>query len=347
MILSDPLARAPDATGMCSLRRQLQQLSSYDQDTGLPNYEALLGDINAEIAKVAPQPLGATFIEIRIKGLSRIGEAYGRKTIGSVIRQLAERLNAHPSKTGSLGALITRASGFFCTMSAIRCWPFKPPSNGCPVLKACPLGRPHADGRGHRRRGPHHEAVQDAATLLHHAGLALRASSESGSPGSPFLIRRKPGCKRRNDLVAIVAKAVEQNSLKWSTSRSLPSIRQAGGLRSPDAAEASRVSATSRQPNSSPLPRKPASSRGLAPGASKMSAAPRLSGRRILWPASIFRRPSSIREPCWRRSTPPSSAPSFLLTGSISKLPKAPSQGSGIGTLATQFPARHGLFHRP
>ena len=96
MILSDPLERTQEAHEINSLRKHLQQLSSYDQDTGLPNYEALLGDINAEIAKAGPQPLGATFIEIRIKGLSRIGEAYGRKTIGSVIRQLADRLERAP-----------------------------------------------------------------------------------------------------------------------------------------------------------------------------------------------------------------------------------------------------------
>ncbi len=113
MILSDPLEHAPDVQEMSSLRKHLQQLSSYDQDTGLPNYEALLGDINAEIAKAGPQPLGATLIEIRIKGLSRIGEAYGRKTIGSVIRQLAERLERAPVKNRIIGRIDHKSFGVF------------------------------------------------------------------------------------------------------------------------------------------------------------------------------------------------------------------------------------------
>ena len=36
MILSDPLERAQEAHELSSLRKHLQQLSSYDQDTGLP-----------------------------------------------------------------------------------------------------------------------------------------------------------------------------------------------------------------------------------------------------------------------------------------------------------------------
>ena len=140
IIPSDPSDHTPEVQETSSLRKHLQQLSSYDQDTGLPNHEALLGDINAEIAKAGPRPLGATFIEIRIKGLSRIGEAYGRKTIGSVIRQLAERLERAPVKNRIIGRIDQRASGFFSAMSAIPCWPCKPPSNWLPCAQGLCLG---------------------------------------------------------------------------------------------------------------------------------------------------------------------------------------------------------------
>ena len=113
MILSDPSERTQEAHEVSSLRKHLQQLSRYDQDTGFPNHEALLSDINAEIANVGPRPLGATFIEIRIKGLSRIGEAYGRKTIGSVIRQLAERLERAPIQNRIIGRIDHKSFGIF------------------------------------------------------------------------------------------------------------------------------------------------------------------------------------------------------------------------------------------
>ena len=67
----------------------------------------------AEIAKAGPRPLAATFIEIRIRGLSRIGEAYGRKAIGSVIRQLAERLELAPIKNRIIGRIDHKSFGVF------------------------------------------------------------------------------------------------------------------------------------------------------------------------------------------------------------------------------------------
>ena len=97
MNLSAAPEHVPDVNELSALRKYLQQFSSYDQDTGFPNCETLLAEINTEITKASPLPLGATLIEIRIRGLSRIGEAYSRKAIGSVIRQLADRLALAPS----------------------------------------------------------------------------------------------------------------------------------------------------------------------------------------------------------------------------------------------------------
>jgi EAL domain-containing protein (putative c-di-GMP-specific phosphodiesterase class I)/GGDEF domain-containing protein len=216
MIPSDPLAHAPDAPEISSLRKQLQQISSYDQDTGLPNHEALLAGIDAEIAKAGPRPLGATFIEIRIKGLSRIGEAYGRKTIGSVIRQLAERLQRAPIENRIIGRIDHKSFGVFLykvsdpvlalqTAKQLAALCSRPVPWGDHMLNVEAIaGVALTSG-----------TVQDAATLLHQAGLALRASSESGSPGYAFFDPAEAqAVKRRSDLVSIVAKAVEHNQFE-------------------------------------------------------------------------------------------------------------------------------------
>lgn len=215
-MISDPLAHAPDAPEMSSLRKQLQQLSIYDQDTGLPNHEALLGDINAEIAKAGPQPLSATFIEIRIKGLSRIGEAYGRKTIGSVIRQLAERLQRAPVENRIIGRIDHKSFGIFLYRVSD---PVLALQTAKQLVALCSRPVPWGDHMLNIEAiagvALTTGTVQDAATLLHHAGLALRASSESGSPGYAFFDPAEAqAAKRRSDLVSIVTKAVEQNQFE-------------------------------------------------------------------------------------------------------------------------------------
>ncbi len=216
MILSDPLERTQEAHEINSLRKHLQQLSSYDQDTGLPNYEALLGDINAEIAKAGPQPLGATFIEIRIKGLSRIGEAYGRKTIGSVIRQLAERLERAPVENRIIGRIDHKSFGIFLYKVSD---PVLALQTAKQLVALCsrpvPWGEHMLNIEAIAGVALTTDTAQDAATLLHHAGLALRASSESGSPGYAFFDPAEAqAAKRRSDLVSIVTKAVEENQFE-------------------------------------------------------------------------------------------------------------------------------------
>ncbi len=216
MILSDSFERAQDAQEISSLRKHLQQLSRYDQDTGLPNYEALLGDINAEIAKASPQPLGATFIEIRIKGLSRIGEAYGRKTIGSAIRQLAERLERAPVQNRIIGRIDHRSFGIFLYDVSD---PVLALQTAKQLVGLCSRPVPWGDHmlsiEAIAGVALTTDTVQDATTLLHHAGLALRASAESGSPGYAFFDPAEAAtAKRHNDLVAVVAQAVEQNQFE-------------------------------------------------------------------------------------------------------------------------------------
>lgn len=216
MIPSAPSERPPDAPDANSLRKHLQQLSSYDQDTGLINYETLLGDINAEIAKAGSLPLAAAFIEIRIRGLSRIGEAYGRKAIGSVIRQLADRLTIAPVKNRFIGRIDHKSFGVF--LSAVSD-PVLALQTAKQLVALCSKPVPWGDHMLNIEAiagvALTTDTVQDAATLSHHAGLAVRASSESGSPGYAFFDPVEAhAAKRRNDLVAIVAKAVEQNQFE-------------------------------------------------------------------------------------------------------------------------------------
>ena len=216
MIPSAPSERPPDAPDASSLRKHLQQLSSYDQDTGLMNYETLLGDINTEIAKAGSLPLAATFIEIRIRGLSRIGEAYGRKAIGSVIRQLADRLTIAPVKNRIIGRIDHKSFGVFLSTVSDPVLALQTAKQLVALCsKPVPWGDHMLNIEAIAGVALTTDTVQDAATLLHHAGLALRASSESGSPGYAFFDPAEAdAAKRRNDLVAIVAKAVEQNQFE-------------------------------------------------------------------------------------------------------------------------------------
>ena len=113
MNISTSSEHSQDLQELGSLPRDLQHLASYDPETGLRNYEALIGNITGEIAKCAPLPLIATLIEIRIRGLARIGDVYGRKAIGSVIRQLAERLERAPITNRTIGRIDHKSFAVF------------------------------------------------------------------------------------------------------------------------------------------------------------------------------------------------------------------------------------------
>jgi EAL domain-containing protein (putative c-di-GMP-specific phosphodiesterase class I)/GGDEF domain-containing protein len=216
MILPAPSEHAPDLHEMSSLSKHLQQFSNHDQDTGLLNYESLLADINAEIAKSSPQPLGATFIEIRIKGLSRIGEVYGRKAIGAVIRQLAERLELTAIKNRIIGRIDHKSFGVFLSDVSDPVLALQTAKQLVTLCsKPIPWGDHMLNIEALAGVALTTETDQDAATLLHHAGLALRASSESGSPGYSFFDPAEAhAAKRRNDLITIVTKAIEQNQFE-------------------------------------------------------------------------------------------------------------------------------------
>jgi EAL domain-containing protein (putative c-di-GMP-specific phosphodiesterase class I)/GGDEF domain-containing protein len=193
------------------LKERLERLSSHDQDSGLLNHEAMLGIMNAEIAKAGPHQPCAAFIEIRINGLSRIGEVYGRKAIGSVIRQLAERLERADMVNPIISRLDHKSFGIFLTLiddPIVALQTAKELVALC--TKPMPWGQLNLSVDAVAGVALTSETDRDAATLLHHASLALRASSEVGSPGYSFYNpAAAPIAKRKNDLINIIMQAVE------------------------------------------------------------------------------------------------------------------------------------------
>lgn len=194
-----------------ALKDRLARLGSHDQDTGLLNHDAMFSLMNVEIAKAEEQHTRAAFIEIRIKGLSRIGEVYGRKAIGSVIRQLAERLERADMVNPIISRIDHKSFGIFLK-------PIDDPIVALQTAKELvalcarpmPWGQQNLSVEAIAGVALTSDTDRDAATLLHHASLALRASSEVGSPGYSFYNPADaPIAKRHNDLVRIITQAVE------------------------------------------------------------------------------------------------------------------------------------------
>jgi EAL domain-containing protein (putative c-di-GMP-specific phosphodiesterase class I)/GGDEF domain-containing protein len=198
------------------LKERLERLNSHDQDSGLLNHEALLGIMNAEIAKAGPHPSCAAFIEIRINGLSRIGEVYGRKAIGSVIRQLAERLERASIANRIIGRIDHKSFGIFLPKVDD---PIMALQTAKELVALCerpmPWGEKSLMVEAIAGVALTSEADRDATALLHNAGLALRASSEIGSPGYSFYNPADaPIAKRKNDLIGIITQAVEREQFE-------------------------------------------------------------------------------------------------------------------------------------
>jgi EAL domain-containing protein (putative c-di-GMP-specific phosphodiesterase class I)/GGDEF domain-containing protein len=193
------------------LKDRLARLGSHDQDTGLLNHEAMLSLMNVEIANAEEKHARAAFIEIRIKGLSRIGEVYGRKAIGSVIRQLAERLERADMPNPIIGRIDHKSFGIFLKQIDD---PIVALQTAKELVAMCsrpmPWGQMNLSVDAIAGVALTSDSDRDAATLINHAGLALRASSEIGSPGYSFYNPEdEPIAKRHNELIRIVTQAVE------------------------------------------------------------------------------------------------------------------------------------------
>ena len=180
-------------------------------DTGLLNLDAMVSLMNAQIAEAQSSNVNAAFIEVRINGLSRIGEVYGRKAIGSVIHELAERLEKAGISHPVIGRVDHKSFGVFLSeiddaivalqtakeLVAICTKPMIWDGHNLTVDAIAGVALTS-------------EADRDAATLIHNASLALRASSEIGSPGYSFYNPEDaPIAKRQNDLIAAITQAVE------------------------------------------------------------------------------------------------------------------------------------------
>ncbi len=191
-------------------------LTSHDQDTGLLNFETLVSLMSAEIAKAEIHKTCAAFIEIRINGLSRIGEVYGRKAIGSVIRQLAERLERANISNRIIGRLDHKSFGIFLTntddsLSVLQT------AKELVALCSKPMPWSEQDLAIEAIAGVAltSNADRDATTLMQHASLALRASTEPGSPGYSFYNPADaPVVKRQNELIAFITNAVEHEQFE-------------------------------------------------------------------------------------------------------------------------------------
>lgn len=211
MITTTP-EHSQDLKELRALQEHLLHLSRHDQDTGLLNHDALLNAMDNELAKPAGQSSSAAFIEIRIGGLSSIGDVYGRKTIGSVIRQIADRLVQSPVKDRIIGRIDHKSFGIFLTQVSD---PLVALQTAKQFIAVCtqPLlwGDVKLNVEAVAGVALTSETAGDSATLLHHASLAIRESDENGGPGYSFFNPESAeAAKRRNDLIAIITKAVDQ-----------------------------------------------------------------------------------------------------------------------------------------
>jgi EAL domain-containing protein (putative c-di-GMP-specific phosphodiesterase class I)/GGDEF domain-containing protein len=199
-----------------SLKERLERLTSHDQDSGLLNYEALINLVNAEIAGAEIQKTHAAFIEIRINGLTRIGEVYGRKAIGAAIRQLAERLERSNIPDCVIGRLDHKSFGVFLTNIADAVLALRTAKELVALCRRPILWGEHSLGvEALAGVALSSNADHEAAILLQHAGLALRTSAEPGSPGYAFYNPADaPIAKRRNDLIGFIEKAVESEQFE-------------------------------------------------------------------------------------------------------------------------------------
>lgn len=205
------MAQALPETNM--LDKYLQQLARQDQETGLLNYEAFCAAINVELARSANKGPSSTLVELKIRGLSRVSDGYGRKASAFAIRLLAERLNTLAIKDAIVGRIDHKSFGIFlCQISD----PVAALNIVKDMLKAC------AESMAWEGHVLNCDALAgiaitgrdelDALTLLHHAGLALRTAGHGG-PGYAFFNPQDAlAAKRRNELMGVVAKAIENRA---------------------------------------------------------------------------------------------------------------------------------------
>lgn len=200
----------PDAT---SVERQLQHFARFDQESGLLNYDAFCAAINVELARTAASRPTSTLIEIKLKGLSRTIEVVGRKAGLYVVRELVDRFRALDLQDAILGRIDHKTfSIFLCRdndpvsvlqiakqLIAASERPFN--FEGTTISLEANAGIAIASN-----------AESDALVLMHHAALAIRSATGGGPGYSFFNPADAEAAKRHNELMAIIAQAVEQRA---------------------------------------------------------------------------------------------------------------------------------------
>jgi EAL domain-containing protein (putative c-di-GMP-specific phosphodiesterase class I) len=196
-----------------SLDKHLQHIARFDQDSGLLNYDAFCSAINVELARTASTQPTSTLIEIKLKGLSRSIEVAGRKAGLYIVRELAERFKALSFEGAILGRIDHKTfSVFLCrdndpvtvlqiTKQLIAACERHFMWEGTTISLEANAGIAITSSSEH-----------DALVLMHHAALAIR-SATSGGPGYSFFNPSDAeAAKRHNELMGIIAQAVEQRA---------------------------------------------------------------------------------------------------------------------------------------
>jgi EAL domain-containing protein (putative c-di-GMP-specific phosphodiesterase class I)/GGDEF domain-containing protein len=203
----------PDSPSAMAIEKHLQHMARFDQESGLLNYDAFCSAINVELARAANSQPTSTLIELKLKGLSRSIEVAGRKAGLYIVRQLVERFMALNLEGAIYGRIDHKTfSVFLCRdndpvtvlqvtkqLIAASERPFQ--WEGTTISLEANAGIAITSSSEH-----------DALVLMHHAALAIR-SATSGGPGYSFFNPvDAEAAKRHNELMAIIAQAVEQRA---------------------------------------------------------------------------------------------------------------------------------------
>ena len=195
-----------------TLEKYLQQITRFDVDSGMLNFDSFCAAINVELARSTGTL--STLIELKLKGLSRINDILGRKAGIFVVRELSNRFNALNIQNATFGRVDHKT---FSVFLANENDPVSVLHKTKQLIAACE--RPFAwDGNILNIETTAGIAIStsandDAVTLMHHASLALRSASQGGGPGYAFFNPADAAAaKRRHDLMGIVSQAIESRA---------------------------------------------------------------------------------------------------------------------------------------
>ena len=211
---ADRAEMAPSQPEASSLEKQLQNFARFDQESGLLNYDAYCSAINVELARAAANQPTSTLIEIKLKGLSRCIEVVGRKAGLFIIRELVGRYKALDLTDAILGRIDHKTFSIFLCRD-------NDPVSVLQITKQLIAAseRPFNCGKARRSASKPTPALPSPPirilTRCAHASCSARHSRchLGGGPGYSFFNPADAeAAKRHNELMAIIAQAVEQRA---------------------------------------------------------------------------------------------------------------------------------------